>query len=61
MNIKSIRKKLHLSQEEFAKICNVSRVYISNLENNKINNPGSKTLEQIRKAVENYIFFDNNV
>ena len=59
MNVKAIRKKLHLSQDEFAKICGLSRVYISNLENNKVENPGSKTLEQIKKAIHDYIFLGN--
>lgn len=61
MNIKEIRKKLKMSQQEFADICGLSRVYISNLENGKINNPGINTLNQIRSAVEKYIFFTDDV
>lgn len=58
MDIKDIRKKIKMSQREFALMCGVSRVYISNLENNKIKNPGSKTLGQIKKSVEEYIFLN---
>lgn len=61
MDIKNIRKKLNMSQQEFGNLCGVSRVYISNLENNKINNPGSKTLRQIEESINNYIFFSNDV
>lgn len=61
MNIKEIRKRLKLSQQEFANICGLSRVYISNLENGKIKNPGVNTLDQIRKSIENYIFFTKDV
>lgn len=61
MDIRNIRKKLNMSQQEFSDLCGVSRVYISNLENNKINNPGSKTLKQIEESVNNYIFFSDNV
>lgn len=56
MDLKQIRKRLHLSQTEFADICKISRVYLSNLENNKVDNPGSKTLENIKKAIIDYIF-----
>lgn len=58
LNVKSIRKKLKMSQSTLANICGLSRVYISNLENNKIYNPGIKTLEKIKKAIIDYIFLD---
>lgn len=61
MDIKDMRKKLKMSQREFSDLCGVSRVYISNLENNKIKNPGSNTLKQIEESVKNYIFFSQNV
>ncbi len=58
MNIKKIRKKLKISQQEFAKICGLSRTYISNLENDKIHNPGIKTVETIKKSIIDYIFLN---
>ena len=58
INVKAIRKKLKMSQEEFAKICDLSRVYISNLENGKIKNPGINTIEGIKKSVIDYIFLN---
>ena len=61
MNLKQIRKRLHLSQAEFAEICQISRVYLSNLENDKVDNPGSKTLENIKQSIIEYIFFGKDV
>lgn len=58
LNVKRIRKKLKMNQSDFAKICGLSRVYISILENGKVNNPGVKTIEKIKKSVINYIFLD---
>lgn len=61
INVKAIRKKLHLNQQEFAKICGLSRVYISNLENGKVKNPGIETIDKIKKSVTSYIFFNDDV
>lgn len=49
--IKEMREKRGISQEELSKLSNVSRVTISQLENNESKNTSTKTLLQIAKAL----------
>lgn len=50
-NIKTIREKLGISAADLAKLSGVTAAYISQLENGKKDNPSSKTLEKIAKAL----------
>ena len=49
--IKEMREKCGISQEELSKLSNVSRVTISQLENNESKNTSTKTLLKIAKAL----------
>ncbi len=49
--IKEMREKRGISQEELSKLSNVSRVTISQLENNESKNASVKTLLKIAKAL----------
>ncbi len=57
--IKELRKKLGLSQEEFAFKCEMDRTYITSLERGK-RNISLENLEKIAKAFEMSLceFFD---
>ena len=50
--IKEMREKRGISQEELSKLSNVSRVTISQLENNESKNASVKTLLKIAKALD---------
>ncbi|AZV56771.1 helix-turn-helix transcriptional regulator [Clostridium sp. AWRP] len=57
------RKKSKISQDQLAKSINISRQYLSKIENNKANpayNIVLKISKFLRKDV-NEIFFENNV
>jgi DNA-binding XRE family transcriptional regulator len=49
-NLRKFRLKKNLSQDNLAKILNVDRAYISNIENGRMN-PTLSTLEKIAKAL----------
>ncbi|WP_186578516.1 helix-turn-helix domain-containing protein [Aquibacillus kalidii] len=49
-NIKVIRKERKLTQEQLAKVMNLSRSYLSDLENNR-KNPSSKTIELLAEKL----------
>ena len=49
-NIKKLRKKLHLTQEQLAEICGVNRVTVSCWENGKYE-PDRKSLEKLSVAL----------
>lgn len=50
--IKEMREKRGISQEELSKLSNVSRVTISQLENDESKNASVKTLLKIAKALD---------
>jgi transcriptional regulator with XRE-family HTH domain len=50
-NLRKFRLKKNLSQDNLAKILDVDRAYISNIENGRMN-PTLSTLEKIAKALE---------
>lgn len=47
-NIKTLRKSLKLTQEEFAKKAKISRSYLGDLENNR-RNPSTETIKKLSK------------
>jgi len=49
-NLRKLRLKKNLSQDNLAKILNVDRAYISNIENGRMN-PTLSTLEKISNAL----------
>lgn len=49
-NIKSIRKKRNLTQTKFAQSLNISRTYLSDLENNR-KSPSIDTINKIAKKL----------
>lgn len=62
--VKQRREELGLSQEELADKSKVSRQTISDLENNKLDNVGSKILKKLAAALEcevTDIFFNQTV
>lgn len=57
-NIKSIRKKMKKTQNEFASIIGVSRSYLGDLENNR-KSPSADTITKLSKSLgvsESYLF-----
>lgn len=50
--IKEMREKRGISQEELSRLSNVSRVTISQLENDESKNASVKTLLKIAKALD---------
>ena len=61
LRIKELRNQLGLTQAEFAKKANISRTYLSDIENNRYN-PSIDTLENIAKHLEVPLseFFNEN-
>jgi len=62
-NIRQIRKKRKISINTLSKTSGVSLGYLSDLENSKVNNPTTETLQKIACALDVYIsdfFIDPN-
>lgn len=61
INIKNIRTIKGLSQQEVAKSAGISYEYLNKIENLKMTNPSSKTLQKIAKALNVSVeeFFDD--
>jgi len=63
--IKSIRKQKGLKQNEFAKLCNITQAYLSQLENN-LKEPTLSTLKVISSNLDTplpilfFLSLDNN-
>ncbi|RDW20059.1 hypothetical protein CWR48_04870 [Oceanobacillus arenosus] len=55
-NIKAIRKERKLTQEQLAKVMNISRSYLSDIENNR-KNPSSKTIEALAEKLNVSMFY----
>lgn len=49
--IKKLRIDASLTQEKLARKVGISRIYLSELENGRKNNPSTKTLQKIAKAL----------
>jgi len=62
-SIRQIRKKRKISINTLSKTSGVSLGYLSDLENSKVNNPTTETLQKIACALDVYIsdfFIDTN-
>ncbi|QUH21462.1 helix-turn-helix domain-containing protein [Alkaliphilus sp. B6464] len=61
LRVKELRKQLGLTQAEFAKKANISRTYLSDVENNRYN-PSIDTLQNIANHLEVPLsdFFDTS-
>ncbi|MED0665682.1 helix-turn-helix transcriptional regulator [Bacillus badius] len=55
-NVKKIRKEKKLTQHELAEQMNISRSYLSDIENNR-KNPSSKTLESLAEKLNVTMFY----
>lgn len=51
-NIKKIRESKEISIRSLSNMTNISRTYLSNLENNKYTNPSIDMLEKIANALD---------